>query len=121
MRDQRGLSNGIQVTLLFPLAFGILLLTLQWAMVAWGDATALAAAQDGARVTAAINGSPGAGESVALGAASNGSLGGISVSVVRGAARTSVTVRGTPVTLIPGLSPSVSRTADVSTERLTAS
>lgn len=121
MRDQRGLSNGVQVTLLFPVAFGVLLLTLQWAMVAWGEASALAAAQDGARVTAAIDGSTGAGESVARAAASNGSLSGINVSVVRGSANTSVTVSGSSVSLLPGLTPSVSRTAEIPTERLTRS
>lgn len=121
MRDQRGLSNGVQVTLLFPVAFGVLLLTLQWAMVTWGESSALAAAQDGARVTAAINGTTGAGESVALEAASNGSLSGVSVIVVRGSSRTSVTVRGSAVSLLPGLTPSVSRTSEIPTERLTTS
>lgn len=121
MRDQRGLSNGLQLTLLFPVAFGVLLLTLQWAMVAWADASALAAAQDGARVTAVLNGSPAAGESVAMEAAANGSLENIQIMVSRGATRTSVTVRGTSPSLIPGVRPMVSKTAEVPTERLTRS
>ncbi len=121
MRDQRGLSNGLQLALLFPVAFGVLLLTLQWAMVAWADASALAAAQDGARVTAVLNGSVAAGESVALEAADNGSLENIGVLVSRGATRTTVTVSGTSPSLLPGVRPAVSKTAHVPTERLTRS
>ena len=121
MRDQRGLSNGVQLTLLFPLAFGVLLLTLQWAMVAWADASALSAAQDGARVAAVLNGSTTAGESAARDAASNGSLEHVHVQVSRDATRTTVTVQGTPPSLIPGITPSVSKTAAVPTERLTRS
>ncbi len=121
MRDQRGLSNGVQVTLLFPVAFGMLLLTLQWALVAWADASALAAAQDGARVSAVMKGSEAAGESVAREAATNGSLDNIEVLVSRGAVLTTVTVRGTSQALLPGITPAVSKTAEVPTERLTRS
>lgn len=119
MGNQRGLSNGVQVTLLFPLAFGILLLTLQWAMVAWADATALAAAQDGARVAAVINGSEAAGESLAREAAENGSLNGVAVAVTRGAARTTATVTGSASSVLPGYTATVRKTAEVPTERLT--
>lgn len=119
MRDQRGLNNGVQVTLLFPLAFGILLLTLQWAMVSWAGSSALAAAQDGARVAAAINGSASAGESAAKEAAGNGSLNAVEVSVNRGATRTSVSVSGSAPSVIPGVHPLVRKTAEVPTERLT--
>lgn len=121
MHDQRGLSSGVQLTLLFPLAFGVLLLTLQWAMVSWAESSALAAAQDGARVTAALSGSVTAGESVALGAASNGSLEDIRVTVTRGASSTTVTVTGSAPSLLPGYRPQVSRSSEVPTERLTRS
>ncbi len=121
MYDQRGLSNGVQLTLLFPLAFGVLLLTLQWALLAWSDASALAAAQDGARASAVINGSAAAGESVAREAADNGSLENVEVLVSRGGTRTTVTVWGTAPTLLPGVRPAVSKTAEVPTERLTRS
>lgn len=119
MRDQRGLSNGAQLTLLFPLAFSILLLTLQWAMVSWADASALAAAQDGARAAAAVNGSASAGESVALDAANNGSLTSVSVVVSRGITRTTVTVTASAPSVIPGVTPRVHKSAEVPTERLT--
>lgn len=121
MYDQRGLSNGVQLTLLFPVAFAVLLLTLQWALVAWADASALAAAQDGARVSAVINGSSAAGESVAREAASNGSLENIEVLVSKGTILTTVTVRGTSPSLFPGVRPAVHKTAEVPTERLTRS
>ncbi len=121
MRNQRGLSNGVQLTLLFPLAFAVLLLSLQWALVAWAGASALAAAQDGARATAVINGSSAAGESVAREAATNGSLENVQVLVSRGATRTTVTVRGNSPSLLPGVTPAVSKTAEVPTERLTRS
>ncbi|MDO5736305.1 MAG: pilus assembly protein [Propionibacteriaceae bacterium] len=119
MRDQRGLNNGVQYALLFPVALGILLLTLQWAMVSWADSTALAAAQDGARVAALANGSAVAGESIALDAAQNGSLNGVAVAITRGATRTSVTVTGSATSVLPGFAPQVSKTAEVATERLT--
>ncbi|RMB60114.1 pilus assembly protein [Tessaracoccus antarcticus] len=119
MQDQRGLSNGVQVTLLFPLAFGVLLLTLQWAMVSWAGATALAAAQDGARSAAAINGSAPAGQSTALAAADNGSLLGLDVTVTRTADRTTVTVSGLAPSVLPGFTSRVSKNAQVPTERLT--
>ncbi len=119
MRDQRGVSNGPQFILLFPLALGILLLALQWGMVSWANASALAAAQDGARVAAAVDGSASVGESVALAAADNGSLTSISVEVSRGAARTRVTVSASAPSVIPGFIPSVTRSAEAPTERLT--
>lgn len=121
MRDQRGISNGVQVTLLFPVAFGVLLLTLQWAMISWAHATALAAAQDGARVAAVLHGSAAAGESAAREATENGALGHVSVVVLRGSTRTSVTLTGSAMSVLPGYTPTVVTTAEVPTERLTSS
>ena len=121
MHDQRGLSGGVQLTLLFPLAFGVLLLTLQWAMVSWAESSALAAAQDGARTSAAVSGSVAAGETVARDAASNGSLENLRVTVTRGSTTTTVRVEGAAPSLLPGYKPMVSRTAEVPTERLTSS
>lgn len=117
--SERGLSTGVQVALLFPLAFGVLLLALQWAMLSWAEATALAAAQDGARVAAGFNGSPGHGSTTAASAADNGSLSDVQVAVERGPARTTVTVTGSAVSVLPGLVPQVSKSAELPTERLT--
>lgn len=119
MHGDRGLSNGVQVTLLFPVAFGILLLTLQWAMVSWADATALAAAQDGARAAAVIDGSAAVGESLAREASENGSLDAVAVVATRGATRTTVTVSGQAVSLLPGYSASIRKSAEAPTQRLT--
>lgn len=118
-RDDRGLSNSVQLSLLFPLAFGVLLLTMQWAMVAWADATALAAAQDAARHAAARGGTAAAGQRVGTAAAANGSMEHVRVAVERGALRTSVSVTGSAHSVIPGFSPSIVKTVDVPTERLT--
>lgn len=117
--DQRGLNNGVQVALLFPVALGILLLTLQWAMLAWGEATALAAAQDGARAAAVIHGSDAAGETVAMAAADNGSLDSLAVTSDRGPRTTTVTVSGSVSGILPGFSTTIRRTAEMPTERLT--
>lgn len=119
--DQRGLNNGVQVTLLFPVAFGMLLLTLQWAMVSWAGATALAAAQDGARAAALVNGSEAMGEALAREAADNGALNGVAVVINRGAVRTTVTVSGTAPAVLPGFSPAVRKTVEAPTQRLTRS
>lgn len=119
MRNQRGLSSGVQVAVLFPVAFSVLLLALQWAFVSWADATALAAAQDGARVAAGFQGSAAAGNQMATAAADNGSLTTVDVDVERGAERTSVTVSGRAVSVVPGWAPLVTKSAEVPTERLT--
>ncbi|GAB3821661.1 hypothetical protein GCM10028820_30600 [Tessaracoccus terricola] len=119
MSNERGLSSGVQVAVLFPVAFSVLLLALQWAFVSWADATALAAAQDGARAAAGFRGSAAAGDRVALDAADNGSLTQLAVDVERGGAHTVVTVSGRAVSVVPGWAPLVTKSAEVPTERLT--
>lgn len=119
MRNERGLSSGVQVAVLFPVAFSILLLALQWAFFSWAGATALAAAQDGARVAAGFQGSAAAGSQTATRGADNGSLTEVDVAVDRGAAQTAVTVSGRAVSVVPGWAPLVTKSAEVPTERLT--
>ncbi|TRY17251.1 pilus assembly protein [Tessaracoccus rhinocerotis] len=119
MSNERGLSGGVQVALLFPVAFSVLLLALQWAFVSWADATALAAAQDGARVAAGFEGNADAGDRVASEAADNGSLTAMTVYVQRGAVLTTVTVSGRSVSVVPGWAPLVTKSAEFPTERLT--
>ncbi|MCC2592871.1 hypothetical protein LKO27_05520 [Tessaracoccus sp. OS52] len=121
MHDERGLGGGIQVTLLLPLAISVLLLTLQWALVSWAEATALAAAQDGARVAAAHRSSGGEGRHAAGRAAADGGLQAPSVTVDRGPRLTVVTVTGTAHSVVPGWEPRISRTVEVPTERITQS
>lgn len=119
VKDERGLSSGVQVTLLFPVAFSVLLLALQWAFVSWADATALAAAQDGARVAAAHRGDAASGNSAAALAADNGALEAVTVAVERGSRSTTVTVSGRAVSVVPGWAPMVTKIATHPTQRLT--
>ena len=115
------MSNTIQLTLLFPLIFAVLLLTLQWAMISWADATALAAAQDAARITAAHNSTTTAGNTAAVNAADNGSLTDIHITINRGATATTASITATALTVIPGFHHSVTKTAQAPTQRITQS
>ncbi|HMR47903.1 MAG TPA: hypothetical protein PKE40_00915 [Arachnia sp.] len=117
-RDERGLSNSVQLTVLFPLAFVVFLAVVQWALVSWASASALAAAQDGAAVAAAWDGSEASGHEAAVLAADNGSMASFSVDVRRETQRTVVTVRGTAHTLLPDLLGSVEKSITRPTERL---
>lgn len=121
MHGQRGLSSSVQVTLLFPLAFGVLLLALQWALVSWAQATALAAAQDGARIVSGVHGTPDGGTTAAVDAASNGSMSGVGAVVTRTATDAAVTVNGQALSVVPGWSPRISQTATRPVERVTSS
>ena len=120
MRNERGLSNGVQLTLLFPLAFSVLLLTLQWALTSWASATALAAAQDGAR-QGAMHPDFNSVQEIATTSAGNGSLTGLSVEITIGSRHTQVTVTGNAVSVIPGWQTQVSETASRPAERVTRS
>ena len=120
-RDQRGLSSSVLTTLLFPLVLTALWLAMQWAMLSWANATALAAAQDGARTAAALNATTTHGQTAATAAASNGSINNLNVSVSRAARLTTVTVTGTALQVIPGFPVTVDVTATAPTQRLTPS
>lgn len=115
------MSSSVQTTLLFPLVFAMFLATLQWAMIAWADATALAAAQDGARIAAAMHSNAAAGQAEAASAADNGSLTAVAATINRGPNNTTATVTGTALSVIPGYTPTITKTAQAPTERLTQS
>lgn len=117
MGRERGLSGGVQMALVFPVALSIVLTTLQWAMLAWAEATALAAAQDGARAAAALGGADA--HAVAGAAAGNASLNGVSVEVRRDNRQAVVSVHGHANAVLPGLRLRVSRTAHAPLERIT--
>ena len=114
---ERGLSGSVQLALLLPFALGIFLLLLQWSLVTWAEATALAAAQETARAAAVIDGSEQEGRSAGSKAAGNGSLTGVTVAVDRGPERTTATVTGNAVVVL--WPREVSRTAVAATERVT--
>ena len=116
-RNERGVSNSLQFVLLLPLAFGVFLLVLQWGLVFWADATALAAAQEGAAVAAVLDGSVADGNDAALEAAGNGSLSGVMVEIERGARETTATVTGEAVSVL--WPRSITKTVVVITERIT--
>lgn len=120
-RGQRGLSSSVLTTLLFPLVLAALWLAMQWAMLSWANATALAAAQDGARTAAALNATGSHGEAAATGAASNGSIDNLTVSANRAARLTTVTVTGQALQVIPGFPTGIQVTATAPTQRLTPS
>ena len=117
-RDERGLSNSVQLTVLFPLAFIVFLAVVQWALVSWASASALAAAQDGAAIAAAFDGSEAAAHEAAALAAGNGTMASFSVHVERGPQHTVVTVQGTAHTLLPDLLGTVEKSVTRPTERL---
>ncbi|WP_296138513.1 TadE/TadG family type IV pilus assembly protein [uncultured Tessaracoccus sp.] len=101
--DERGLSGSVQVTLLLPLVFGLFLLALHWAMLTWAETTALAAAQDAARVAALPDVPDADGEQAALQAADNGSLQSPSVHVHRTPDEVRAVVRGRALGVVPFL------------------
>ena len=117
--DQRGLTQAVQAVVLFPLALGVFLGLLQWSLHAWAHSTALAAAQEGAAVAAAFDGTADLGRTAAARVAANGSLSAVSVRVARSSAATEATVRGRVVTIV--WARDVSATARVPTERVTGS
>ncbi|GAB3821940.1 hypothetical protein GCM10028820_31570 [Tessaracoccus terricola] len=115
------MSNSVQMTLMFPLVLGVLLTTLQWAMISWANATALAAAQDGARTAAAQYATTEAGRTTAAAASNNGSLTNITITINRSPTQTTATVTGTALSIIPGYRPTITKTAQSPTERITTS
>ncbi|MHA6511884.1 hypothetical protein [Tessaracoccus sp. Z1128] len=117
--DQRGMSGSVQAVVLLPVTIGVFLSLLQWSLQYWGEATALAAAQQGAAVAAAFGGSRADGEREAAGVAANGALTGVRVSVERGGRVTTATVSGRTVTVV--WPREVARTVMVTTERVTGS
>lgn len=118
-RDQRGLSNSVTVALLLPLALSILFLAMQWSMLAWANATAQAAAQDGARAAAAFEATEESGVAAAQTAVANDSLTGVNIAVTRGSAVTTATVSGQALRVIPLFPVDIDVTATAPTERLT--
>lgn len=115
--NERGLSNSVQTALLFPVGLGLLLALLQWALITWADATAMAAAHEGAIVAASLGATAGDGQSAAIRAADSGALTQVTASVERGSRQTSATVTGNAVVVL--WPQKVSHTMMVTTERLT--
>lgn len=120
-RDERGLSNSVQAALLFPLLVLPLLLGLQWGLQAWAHATALAAAQDGARTAAALGGSVREAERVTRDALAGGAFTSSTVHVARGVRDTTATVTGKALSVVPLWNADIRVTATAPTQRITNS
>lgn len=114
-KSERG-STSIQMVVLMPALFSVLFLGLQAALYYHASTVAGAAAQDGARVAASYASSGiAAGTTTALSALdqSHGSLQNYTVVGTAGADGPTVTVTGNSLSLIPGLTLSVTRSASL--------
>lgn len=116
-RCQRGLSGSVQVTLLLPLAIGIFLAALQWGMVHWAQATALAAAQQAS--STAARGSVEQGRQEGMAVTANGALHDVDLAIRQGATSVSAEVTGNAVRLLPLIDVGVHASVDSPRERIT--
>ena len=119
-RRERG-SATIQMVVLMPALFTLVFLGVQAAMLYQGRTITLAAAQEGARVSAAADGTNAAGVAAASNFVSSTSAGlkGTSVSGNRTATTATITVTTHTVSLIPFVSPKITQSASMPVERLT--
>jgi Flp pilus assembly protein TadG len=121
LRHERGASS-VEMVLALPIVLSVLFLAVQTGMWFYARSIALAAAQSGARTSAMLGSSLQAGlyDARSFAVRVGGStLSGVSVTGDRSATRTSVTVTGHTVRLVPYLDLSVSQTASVPVERYT--
>ncbi len=119
-RRERG-SATIQMVVLMPALFTLMFLGVQAAVLYQGRTITLAAAQEGARVSAAADGSNVAGVAAASDFVSSTSAGlkNTSVSGNRTATTATITVTTHTVSLIPFVSPKITQSASMPVERLT--
>lgn len=118
--SERG-SVSIQMVVLMPLLFGIVLVAMQAALYYYAATVAGAAAQDGARVAAAYgSGGLGSGTAAASSALdqSRGALSNHQVTGSAGADGPTITVSGEPLSLLPGMAFTVTRSATLPWEEL---
>lgn len=119
MRDQRGMSSSVQSVVLLPVAIGLLLLLIQWSLVSWAQATALAAAQEAAAAAAPLGASLHEAEALGATVTDNGSLTGARVTVERRGTQIRATATGQAVRVL--WPRQVSSTVVITAERLTGS
>ena len=119
-RQERG-STTIQMVVLMPALFTLMFLGVQAAVLYQGRTITLAAAQDGARVSAAADGTNAAGIAAASDFVTSTSAGlkNTSVSGNRTATTATITVSTHTVSLIPFVSPTISQSASLPVERVT--
>lgn len=124
-RDDHGAAT-LELVVVFPIVLLIIFAVVQGALYYHGKNIALAAAQEGVRVARAENGSATEGSSTARRffqqAGGSEVLLGMGVRSRRGATEASVTVTGTSLSVLPGVSGfRVSQTAEGPVERFTSS
>jgi hypothetical protein len=109
------------MVVLMPALFTLMFLGVQAAVLYQGRTITLAAAQEGARVSAAADGTNAAGVAAASDFVSSTSAGlkNTSVSGNRTATTATITVTTHTVSLIPFVSPKITQSASMPVERLT--
>ena len=109
--NERGLSSGIQLALLLPVAFGIFLGVLQWALMLWAEAGMRGVATEFAWQVASHRAA--GHEQVKVEGVSN-----LDVDIRRGTHNALVTVRGDALRVLPFVDTHVVQSVQVPTERL---
>ena len=108
---------------LLPALFSVMFLGMQAALYYHARTVAIAAAQEGVRAAGVETGTSSTGAAAARdfvsAAGGDDVLAGLSVTGARTAATATVTVRGRPLSVIPGWSPVLEQSATVPVERLT--
>lgn len=107
------------MVVILPFAVGLLLLLIQWSLVSWADATALAAAQQAAAAAVPLGATPAEGRAAGAAVAANGALSDTEVTVAREGGRVRATVSGRAVVVL--WPREVSSTVVLTAERLTGS
>lgn len=119
--DERG-SASVSMLLIFPpVLVTLLLITISAGLYYYGGNAAVTIAQTGASAAAAERGSTAACERAAsqLAGQLSRAIHDVSVRCSRGATTVTVTVTGTPVSLVSVWAPTVTHTATVAVERVT--
>jgi Flp pilus assembly protein TadG len=119
MRD-RG-SSSVQVVIILPVLFLVVLTGLQVALMYQARSLALAAAQEGARTAAVEGGTSAAGISAASSfmSASKAGVTGTKVTGNRSATSATVRVTTTSLSVVPGWKPTITQSASMPVERIT--
>lgn len=117
---ERG-SVSLETAVVMPAILTLMFLGMQGALLYQGRTTALAAAQEGARVAAGENSSTSAGIAAAqsFAGSSTMALEEAQVSGNRTAAEATITVSIRTASVIPGWNPTVTQTASMPVERIT--
>lgn len=121
IRDETG-SASVAFLLVFPPALlGLLVAIISAAMYYYGGSAAITIAQTGATAAAVEHGSTAACREASedLARRVTSAIHDVQVRCTRSATTVTVTVTGTPLSLITGFAPTVTHTANVEVERLT--